>query len=119
MLLLLILATVLAKEDWRCFDWPTHRNFTKESHLYQECNKECGWISSCTPCRILKTDLYTCLDTQSNIDTYKYACGDLQKQFTCIMDQGIWFWFIMAGGFCLIVSFVGIVFHFLLKCWSK
>lgn len=79
-------------EGWRCFNWPNHQNFTKNSDLYNECNDQCGWVSSCTPCRILNSDLYSCLDTRSNIDNYLYACGDLDKQYSCIIKQNTIIW---------------------------
>ena len=119
MFLFLLIPVILAKENWKCFDWPSHRNFTRDSSLYQECNKQCGWISSCTPCRIINTDLYSCMDTQSEIDTYVYSCGDLNKQHSCIIEQGIMFWFIMASCFILIVCFVGVLIYCAIRDWSK
>lgn len=110
---------VMAVENWKCFNWKTHQNFTKDSSLYQDCNKECGWVSSCIPCRIIDTDLYSCLDTQSNIDTYKYACGDLEKQFSCIVNQGIQFWFVMFFGFVMLILYVSIIFYISIRCWTQ
>lgn len=123
-MLLLLLVTILifpsyAEEDWRCFNWPGHRNFTRVSPLFDECNRECKWFTTCTPCRILGTDLYSCLDTDSNIDSYKYACGDLKKQYSCLMRQSEYFWGILAGAFCLIVSCLSGLFYYLLHKKTK
>jgi len=59
------------------------------------------------------------MDTQSTIDTYKYACGDLEKQFACIVEQSLWFYLILLAAFIVVACTVGVIFYLSIQRWGR